>query len=358
MTKSVSLRQLFAAGSVVVLAACSSDVPTSTMAPGSDGTANVAAQAQDRLEAAFQRSSPEVMAVAGTVFADNDERIGKLVIGIDNMRAAGAVRAAMARAGVAESDYVVELTQPIENMATLRDVMRPTRAGLQVHFTRYVCSLGMNVDHAGGRSFIINSHCTGKQGGVEGTTYAQPSRDIDPTVIATEVDDPLYLSGGSCPKGKKCRHSDASRALYSAGTASNRGEIALTTGINNGSLTLSGSVGFITSQDNTTKNFPVGMVVNKVGRTTGWTQGEVTRSCVNTSVSGSTVYLYCQTFVANPNGATVVSGGDSGSGVWTGSPSSATFVGLLWGGSSDNKQFVFSPLASIQQELGAVNAVR
>ena len=358
MTKSVSVRTMFAAGSFVVLAACSNDAPTTPMAPGPDGTANAAAQAQDRIEAAFQRSSPEVLAVAGTVFADNDERIGKVVIGIENMRAQGAVRAAMARAGVAESDYVVELTQPILNMATLRDVMRPTRAGLQVHFTRYVCSLGANVDHAGGRSFIINSHCTGKQGGVEGTTYAQPSRDIDPTVIATEVDDPLYVSGGACPKGKKCRHSDAARALYSSGTASNRGEIALTTGINNGSLTLSGDVGVITGQDNSTKSFPIGLTVNKVGRTTGWTQGQVTRTCVNTGVSGSTVLLYCQTWVQNSGGATVVSGGDSGSGVWTGSPSSATLVGLLWGGSSDNKTFIFSPLASIQQELGAVNAVR
>ncbi|HET9455525.1 MAG TPA: hypothetical protein VFO66_14670, partial [Gemmatimonadaceae bacterium] len=351
MTQSVSVRRLFAAGSLLVLAACSSD-SVSTMAPGPDGTANAAEQAQDRLEAAFQRSSPEVMAVAGTVFADNDERIGKLVIGVENMRAIGGVRAAMARAGVAESDYEVELTQPIVNMVTLRDRFRPTVNGIQVHFGQYVCSLGANVDHAGGRSFIINSHCTNTQGGTEGTTYAQPTRTVDPTIIATEVDDPIYVKNGpGCPKGKKCRHSDASRALYSADVASSRGEIAITTGVNTGSLTVAGS-GFITGQDNTTKNFPIGTVVNKVGRTTGWTRGQVTRTCVNTSVSGSTVYLFCQTFVSDPGGATVVSGGDSGSGVWTGSSSSATLVGLLWGGSSDNKQFVFSPLASVQQELG------
>ena len=361
MTQSVSVCRLFAAGSLLVLAACSSD-SVSTMAPGPDGSANVAAQAQERLEAAFQRSSPEVMAVAGTVFADNDERIGKLVIGVENMRAIGGVRAAMARAGVAENDYQVELTQPIVNMVTLRDRFRPTVAGIQVHFGNYVCSMGANVDHAGGRSFIINSHCTNTQGGTEGTTYAQPTRTVDPTIIATEVDDPIYVKNGpGCPRGKKCRHSDASRALYSADVASNRGEIARTTGVNNLSLTVDAAnpIFTITSQDNTTKNFAIGTVVNKVGRTTGWTRGQVTRTCTNTAVSGSTVYQICQTFVVDPGGAQVVGGGDSGSGVWidTGN-GTVKLVGLLWGGSSDNKTFIFSPLASVQQELGAVNAVK
>jgi hypothetical protein len=317
-------------------------------------------QAQDRLEVLFQKASPDVMALPGTVFADNDEVAGRLVIGVENMGAVRGVQNAMARLGIASADYAVELTPPIVNAVTLRDRFRPTVAGIQVHFTRYVCTLGANVDHAGGRSFIINSHCTATQGGTEGTVYYQPASSTDGTVIATEVDDPPYLKGGSCPKGKKCRHSDASRALYSAGVASNRGEIAQTTGFNNGSLTVSSTspIFTVTGQDNTTKTFAVGTVVNKVGRTTGWTRGQVTRSCVNTSVSGSTVYLYCQTFVSDPGGATVVGGGDSGSGVFTGTGNNVTLVGLLWGGSSDNKLFVFSPLASIQQELGNVTATK
>lgn len=360
MSSALSARRVLFFSSILVLAACAD--PSTTPLTPTDESASLG-QGQDRIEAAFHRVSPEVMAIPGTVFSDNDERIGKVVIGISHMNAEGAVRAAMRRNGVADGDFEVVLTPEIENKATLRDRIRPTVAGLQVHFTRYVCSIGANVDHVstGGRSFIINSHCTGTQGGTEGTTYAQPTRTVDPTVIATEVDDPVYVKGGSCPKGKKCRHSDASRALYSSDVASNRGEIAQTTGVNNGSLTISTTspVFTVTSQDNSTKNFAVGTVVNKVGRTTGWTQGQVDRSCVNTSVSGSTVYLYCQTFVVNAGGATVVGGGDSGSGVFRiTSGNSVQLVGLLWGGSSDNKLFVFSPLASIQQELGAVNAVK
>ena len=351
-----SARHLLFGSSLLVLAACA-DSSTSPISHQSSD----AAVRQERVEAAFQRVSPDVMSLPNTVFADNDERIGKVVIGISNLNAAAAVRAAMERNGVGAGDYEVTLTPEIEFKATLRDVFRPTVAGVQVHFSRYVCSLGMNVDHAGGRSFIINSHCTSRQGGTEGTTYAQPDRTTDPTVIATEVDDPSYVGGGACPKGKKCRHSDASRALYSASVASNRGEIAQTTGPNNGSLTVSTTNPrfFVTSQDNSTKSFAIGTVVNKVGRTTGWTQGQVDRTCVNTGVSGSTVFLFCQTFVVNAGGATVVGGGDSGSGVFRiTSGNNVEFIGLLWGGSSDNKLFVFSPLASVQQELGAVNAIR
>jgi hypothetical protein len=363
MSSAFTARRVLFGSSILLLAACS-DPGTTPLTPMSESASLGQGQSGDRIEAAFQRSSPEVMAIPGTVFSDNDERIGKVVIGIAHMNAEGAVRAAMRRQGVAEGDYEVVLTPEIENKATLRSVFRPTVAGIQVHFGNYVCSIGSNVDHVstGGRSFIINSHCTNTQGGVEGTTYAQPDRTTDPTIIATEVADPLYVKNGpGCPKGKKCRRSDASRALYSAGTASNRGEIARTTGPNNLSLTVDAAnpIFTVTSQDNSTTNFAVGTVVNKVGRTTGWTQGHVDRSCVNTGVSGSQVFLLCQTFVVNAGGAQVVGGGDSGSGVFRiTSGSSVQLVGLLWGGSSDNKLFVFSPLAAVQAELGSVNAVK
>ena len=360
MEQRKTLRRAAVAATVALLAACQdSPAPTAPAAPAPVSLAR-SAQAQDRLEALFQSTSPEVMAIPGTVFADNDEVAGRLVFGVEHMGAIRAVQAVLAARGVAESDYSIELTQPIRAVKTLRDAFRPTVAGLQIHFTRSLCTMGFNVDHAdGGRSFITNSHCTATQGGTEGTLYYQPTQTIDPTVIATEVADPMYVKGGTCPKGKKCRYSDASRALYSAGIASTRGEIAQTTGVNNGSLTVSGTapVFTITAQNNTTTDY-AGATVNKVGRTTGWTRGTVTRSCVNTSVSGSTVYLYCQSFVSDPAGATVVGSGDSGSPVFTGSGSSVTLVGILWGGSSDNKTFVFSPLASIQRELGSFNAVK
>jgi hypothetical protein len=347
-------RRVVPLAALALTAACADAV--SPTAPPSD--VNLAVRGQDRLAAWFAAASSEVMALPRTVFADHDEVANKLVFGVEDASVIPGIRMALTRLGIPSSAYAVEVTEPIYQMATLRDVFRPTQAGIQIHFGGYLCTMGFNVDHGGGRSFITNSHCTNTQGGVEGTQYFQPTSTLAPAVIATEAADPGYFRGGACPRGKKCRWSDASRALYSTSVASNRGDIVKTTGANNGSLTV-GGVFTVTSQDNATSNFATGTTVNKVGRTTGWTQGNVTSTCVNTSVSGSNIMQLCQTFVRNPGGATVVGSGDSGSGVFRiTSGDNVQLVGILWGGSSDNKTFVFSPLKQIQQELGTVNAVK
>jgi len=333
--------------------ACADSIPS---APSSDASLAVEGS-QDRLAAWFNPAAAAVLALPRTVFADNDEKAGKLVFGVEDASAIAEVRTALARLGVPGADYSVEVTPPIHAMATLRDRFRPTQAGSQIHFFLFVCTMGFNVSHSGGRSFITNSHCTQKQGGVEGTEYFQPLSSVDPTVIATEAADPEYFRGGVCPLGAKCRYSDASRALYSSDVPSVQGEILRTSGPNNGDINVAG-VFTITSQDNDT-SFPIGMVVNKVGRTTGWTQGEVTRTCVHTGVFGSNIVLLCQTFVSNPGGAIVVGGGDSGSGVFSiRGRDRVSLLGILWGGSGDNRTFVFSPLKSIQDELGALTATR
>jgi hypothetical protein len=222
--------------------------------------------------------------------------------------------------------------------------------GVQIHWSQYVCTLGFSVDHAGGRSFITNSHCTNKQGETGNTQYNQPSRTASPDPIGFEADDPEYFRGGLCPRGKVCRYSDASRALYVSGIQS-RARIAKTDGVNTGSLNVAGHFS-ITSQDNSTTGFTVGLTLNKVGRTTGWTGGNVALSCGNVNVSGSNIHMLCQTAVdAN------VAGGDSGSPVFrVTSGDNVQLVGILWGGSMSGARFWFSPFKSIQDELGSMTA--
>lgn len=348
-----SVNRWLAVALMAAVAACQDGAtPTGVPSPAPDLSR---VPAQDRLEALFRRSSPEVMALPGTIFADNDETTGKLVFGVEHLQAAFGVQTALARLGVAESDYSIELTQPIHFVATLREEVRPIVAGLQIHFSRFLCSIGFNVTHGSPttHSMITASHCTAKQGGVEGTLYYQPTRSVNGTPIATEVSDPLYLKGGTdCPRGRKCRYSDAARAEFAAGVSVTDGEIAKTSGANNASLTISGAFS-VTGQDNGAPDYVVGTVVNKVGRTTGWTSGLVDRTCVNTNVLGTNVHLLCQTFVTSSSA--IVGGGDSGSGVFTiTSGSNVTAVGVLWGGTSDNKTFVFSPLGQVQQELGSL----
>jgi hypothetical protein len=288
-----------------------------------------------------------VMALPQTVFAAIDG--GVMVFGVEHPGVTRGVQSVLARLGVPASAYRIEISEPIHFMNTLRDEIRPVMGGLQIHWSQYVCTLGFSAAHAGGLSMFTNSHCTDNQGTTGSTQYNQPTRTVSPDPIAIEAHDPEYFRGGDCPRGKVCRYSDASRALYQSGVGA-EARIARTTGVNSGSLDLNGYF-TITAQDNTTRQFGGG-TFHKVGRTTGWTSGSMGQSCVNINVSGSNIHMLCQTTV---NAS--VAGGDSGSPVFTVQNSNATLVGILWGGSSSGNLFVFSPLEGIVRELGALNAV-
>jgi hypothetical protein len=287
----------------------------------------------------YNRTWPSVLSLSGAVFSDLDEAHNRLLFGVANRGLETAIGAIMRANGVPASAYAVEVTEPIRNLATLRDYAPVKVGGLQIHFTQYLCTIGFNATLNGQSSFITNSHCTATQGGVENTNYYQPTSTINPTIIATEVADPLYFKGGVCPKGKKCRYSDSSRAVYKAGIAFDLGGIAQVGGA--GSLNITGTTNITAENDGTRTPLAVGQSATKVGRTTGMSTGNVTNTCVNTSVQGSQVLQLCQTFVA-----AAVDHGDSGSPVTNGS----TLVGILWGGGSGT--FAFSPLRSIKDELG------
>ena len=293
------------------------------------------------------QASEQVLGVAGAVFVDADEASNRVRIGVERGAAGGQARAAAARLGIPASAVIVQETDPIQLVTTLQDHVRPILAGLQINFPGFLCSLGFNAVKDGQNSFITASHCTTTQGGVESTPYWQPLQSVDNVQIATEVDDPVYLrKAPGCPNGKRCRKSDAARAAYASGIPFTLGGIEKTTGPNNGSLTING---FFTITGKSPAAI-VGDVANKVGRTTGWTQGVVTNTCVNTGVSGTNIVQLCQTFVSAGVGA-----GDSGSDVFAiGSGSNVTLLGILWGGNSGGTMFVYSPMANIEAELGTL----
>jgi hypothetical protein len=308
--------------------------------------------------------------VAGTVFVDNDESSNRIKIGVENTATAGQVRAAVARLGVPDDAVIVQQTQPIVQVATLRDRIRNGTvsgingipAGVQINFPGYLCSIGFNVQVGTALGFVTASHCTNTQGGTESTPYWQPLQTTDGTQIATEVDDPSYSKGGlpGCPRQKLCRYSDASRANYTnaTGVTGGLGQIARTTGKNNASdLTIVGAW-TITADDCIQQNLTGGCVsvgdpINKVGRTTGWSQGTLTNKCVNTGVQGSRIVQLCQNFVS-----ATVGGGDSGSDTFFipgNNGTNVTLTGVLWGGSQAGDQFVYSPFANVVKELGVNN---
>lgn len=309
------------------------------------------------LEGWQTRATPEALAVPGAVFVDADEASNKVRIGVER-GGTGRIQAALQRLGLPASAVVVQETEPIRfavarprpkakpgSGSSLQGLVRPIIGGVQINFPGFLCSLGFNATAGGQSSFITASHCTEEQGGVQDTPYWQPLQSVDGTVIAVEVADPNYTSGGSCPAGRQCRFSDASRARYNAGISFTLGRIAKTDRPRRSSLGIVGNFTITGEQGSAS----VGQTVNKVGRTTGWSQGAITNVCVNTNVSGTTITQFCQNFV----GATVGSG-DSGSPVFSiGSGDNVTLRGILWGGSGSSS-FVYSPINQVEQELGAL----
>jgi hypothetical protein len=298
------------------------------------------------LERWQSQASTQALATRGAVFVDADEATNRVRIGVERGTTAAGVSAAIARLGIPSSAVIVQETEPFRQLATLQDRVRPVPGGVQINFPGFLCSIGFNATRNGQRSFITASHCTNVQGGTEATPYWQPTQTADPVQIATEVADPTYFRGNGCPFLRRCRRSDASRAAYASGTASTLGAIARTTGPNNNSLTISGSF-TITAEGNPV----VGQTANKVGRTTGWTRGNITNTCVNVNVSGSRITQLCQTIVSAG-----VAGGDSGSPVFlqpNSGSNNVTLLGILWGGSGSST-FVFSPISNVESELGAL----
>ncbi len=310
------------------------------------------AQSPRALEVLNQRLVP-LFELAGVVFTDADERSGRLVVGVLDRGAEGLIRAQLARLGVPSESVDLVETEPIHRVLTLRDKVRPVVAGLQIRFSQYVCSLGFNAVLGSTAGYVTAAHCSTSQGAIDGTEYYQPLNQVAGEFIGTEIVDPAFFRGHGCPRGRKCRYSDSNFSAGDSAATFTLGAIARTTGPNNGSLEIAGAFTIDGQGPATAKQ-----TANKVGRTTGWTQGEVTRTCANTGVSGSNFVLLCQDFVEND--LQIVAGGDSGSPVFRieSSNGAVTLLGNLWGANSSGTLFVYSPIANIERELGALTTTK
>jgi hypothetical protein len=298
---------------------------------------------------AWQQRSNALFEFSGVVTTDVDESANRVAVGVESASDVQAVAKELAAAGIPAGAVRIDVVGEIHALATLRDRVRPLVGGLQIRFDGFLCTLSYNASHATqGEGFVVNSHCTTNRGTVDDTLYYQPLDQVADQFIGTEVlDPPFFRRTSNCPRGRLCRWSDSAYASRASGVSATRGAIAKTTGANNGSLEIAGS---FTIGSELTGNATVGTTVNKVGRTTGWTQGNVTNSCVDTGVSGSRIVILCQDFVS-----AAVGGGDSGSPVFrVVSGDSVQLFGTLWGGNSAGTSFVYSPMTNIERELGAL----
>ncbi|MCS7146177.1 MAG: hypothetical protein RMJ28_02365 [Nitrososphaerota archaeon] len=277
-------------------------------------------------------------------FIDIDEKNNVLVVGVRSLSDRAEVARLLSESGIPENGFQIAVGE-VRPLATLRDYVRPVVGGLQIGFSNYLCTLGFNAMRSGTRGYVVNSHCTGIWFEYDGITHYQPNV-FSGYEIGNEQLDPPHFTGGSCPPGYSCRYSDAAFGRYLSSASSSLGKIARTSGLN--SINIAGEWTVVGEVEN-----PItGETLNKVGRTSGWTQGTVTNTCVLTNVGGTNFALLCQDFVRASS-----SPGDSGSPVFkivNSSSGTVQLYGILWGGGEINgvKYFVFSNMGNIERELG------
>lgn len=292
-----------------------------------------------------------VLEAKGAVLVDLDEERNRVFVGISDASARPDVEARLARAGVPLGAVIIEETGTPEAYQTLQNFFRPLQSGYQIrNAAGAICTLGVPAVGVGA-SYITNSHCTQAYWWNTGTNFFQHTIG-GAFFIGAEILDP---AGWPCG-GSLCRWSDAARIPVAAGVPA-AVQVARTTGFgvhwNPGSITTGGVAAF--NAGVAPQWWPLlGQVVDKVGRTTGWTRGVVTHTCVNfvappPAPPGRVVL--CQYLMTNMAGP-----GDSGSPVFRVLPgNNAQITGLLWGGivTPTFKRSIFSPRGGVFADLGS-----
>src|SRR5207249_3050971 len=192
------------------------------------------------------------------------------------------------------------LTPRIRRVLDLQDEFRPTMGGLQIQFKPgsslvASCSLGLPTwsFNRGKYGFLTASHCTeGKQGEMKGTWFAQRGgRWFWGDKIGVEtLDLALFDTNASsrCPAGRQCRFSDTAFADYDQETLGITGRIArpstvCTTAGTSCALAVARSTDDIRMVAGIA-GLMAGDLVDKVGRTSGWTRGAITNTCADINV--------------------------------------------------------------------------
>jgi hypothetical protein len=309
--------------------------------------------------AQWRKNMDSSLALTGVILSDLDEANNRVRIGIAAGTSRAPIEKALTEKGIPLEAVTIEEVEPFSFAAhTVRDKIRPVVGGIQINFRdlanrSLLCTQGFNAFRFGTSGFITNSHCTAVQGGVNFTRYHQNVELANLNFYATEIADPFLFSGGVCPAGRRCRRSDAAFARVEPFTAGqHHGRIARTL-VWTGSITINHNSPEFQIVSETP--FPtVGMILDKVGRTTGWTFGRVSASCVNVNVLNTNITMLCQDIVDRTSGTNMITNlGDSGSPVfrWFGA-NTVSLAGVLWGGNQTGTQWVFSAMSRIESELG------
>lgn len=310
----------------------------------------------------WSKRLPAIFEVQGVLSFDIDEAKNRLRIGVEDEGVRQPLEKRLLELDIPLEAVVLEKTERAVFAATLQDDFRSIIGGLHIDYPASYCTLGFNTIYNGQPAFATNGHCSNNWGvGNDQTPYWQNTRNVSTEYIGNEVAEARVFNNAvdsRCPtSANQCKWSDLSFGSYIPAFHNQQayGHIARPTQRTQwgGSLTI--AMPNFTIMITNEALFPFqGETVDKVGRTTGWTYGQVTATCQTTPVfdgnSGKTFYMVCH---HNVNAG--VGGGDSGSSVfyYDAANGTATMTGQLFGMAGPTT-FLFSPLNNMQSEFGNI----
>jgi|GEM_PF-1955880 len=181
------------------------------------------------------------------------------------------------------------------------DRQRPILGGLRIRYNSSNCSLAFLGIYEGEEVFVTNGHCTEEAHRRSYTLYFQGERDELRDAIGTELaDGPQSLDmcvtmNSDC---WPCRWSDSAIVSIDEDVDRARGYIAKTEWKSEAWM-VEGSREIDTDDSpfavvGLIEDIMTGMILHKVGGNSGWTSGEVIRTCVDSRRSRHELILQCQ----------------------------------------------------------------
>ncbi|MGH2397675.1 MAG: S8 family serine peptidase, partial [bacterium] len=310
----------------------------------------------------------QILSAPGVVWLDLDEVANRVVIALDGDADDVALRQIAESLSIPPEAVEFELTGPYLSQQTLQDEFRPLEGGIQIQrvsgSNAVTCTLGFTALREDAQVFLTAGHCSPDVMGTDGVEQFQPLAPLTgaDSATATAVGREVLRVSEPCGN-RRCSYSDA--AIYGLiadtippipGEMFTVGRIARpASGCFPGpcnppvlNLSVSGAYWVV---DTTQESFLVNDLVSKIGSATGWSQGLVSRTCVDVSPSNRVTYR-CQMFATY--GA---DDGDSGAPILLDiqgeADSTVTLGGIHSGRAGSNR--VFSPWSGIVQDYGSLS---
>lgn len=247
-----------------------------------------------------ERSFMELAAVADAVLGrpgadrltlmDIDERENVVRIGYDPATPADrdGLLALVRDAGVPNEAVVTEATSPLVTARSLRDRFRPLLGGIETEAGYGECTSWTIAGDNWERAIITAAHCTGQVGQDNDDVFFQPDSTYGAGAnrVGEESWDPAFQNYDSpeidCrPWMNHCRLSDVALISMDDTVTAKRGHFArpIERVRWRGSVDVSSYVSqALEVTQKYTSTIP-GVILEKIGRTTGWTYGDVFETC-------------------------------------------------------------------------------